>query len=237
MQFGHVRRPGAAEGEAFRLLDPVGPQERQVADLAVLDTFEQLAARGAMPAHQADADLEVLGPRFLGQLQHLTRARPVHRDRLLHEDVEALLDGVGEMHPAEGRRRGQDHHIARPETIHRFLVGVEVDELAVVGNVHLLAQRPLQVAVAVLQTIRENVGHGDELGRAVLALEGVLGGAGAAAAASDQSYLDSLAGACVDVWDGQAGQGRRHGELAGRSQHFAARRVAVGGITHDGFPP
>ena len=40
--------------------------------------------------------------RLLGQGQHLAGAGAVDRDRLLHEDVQALLDGVAEVDPAEG---------------------------------------------------------------------------------------------------------------------------------------
>ena len=98
--------------------------------------------RLAVAAHQADADLEVLLHRFLGQLEHLPRGRAVDRDRLLHEDVQALLDGVGEVHPAEGRRRGEDRDVARLQTVHRLLVAVEADELAILGHVDLVAELP-----------------------------------------------------------------------------------------------
>ena len=51
--------------------------------------------------------------------------------RLFHEDIQALLDRIGEVNPAESRRRGEDGHVARLQAIHRLLVGVEADELAV----------------------------------------------------------------------------------------------------------
>ena len=119
-----------------------------------------------MAGHQAHAHLEVLRRRLLGQLEHPAGGRAVDRDRLLHEDVEALLDGVGEMDPAEGRRRGEDRDVARLQAIHRLLVGVEADELAVLGHVDLVGELLLQVAVAALQPVLEDVGHGHQLDRA-----------------------------------------------------------------------
>ena len=65
-----------------------------------------------MAAHQADADLEVLLLGFLVQREHPARTRTVDRDRLFHEDVDALVDRVLEMHPAEGRRRGENDDAA-----------------------------------------------------------------------------------------------------------------------------
>ena len=93
----------------------------------------------AVAAHQADADLEVLLLRLLAQGEHLAGGRAVDGDRLLHEGIEALLDRVAEMHPAEGRRRGEDDDVARLEAVHGLLVAVEADELAVVGHVDLVA--------------------------------------------------------------------------------------------------
>ena len=60
--------------------------------------------------------------------------------RLLHEDVQALLDRVGELDPAERRRRGEDDDVAGLQAIHRLLVGVEADELAVLRHVDLVAE-------------------------------------------------------------------------------------------------
>ena len=45
---------------------------------------------------------------LLRRVEHAARGRAVHGHRLLHEHVQALFDRVGEMHPAEGRRRGEN---------------------------------------------------------------------------------------------------------------------------------
>ena len=124
-------------------------------------------ARVAVAAHQADADLEALLLRLLAQGHHPAGRRPIDGDRLLHEGIDSLLDGVGEVHPAEGRRGGQDHHVARLEAVHGLLVAVEADELAILGHVDLVAVGLLQLVVAVVEPILEHVGHGHELDRAL----------------------------------------------------------------------
>jgi hypothetical protein len=101
----------------------------------------------------------------------------------------------------------------------------------------LVLEARLEIAVTLLEPVGEDVGHGDELGRAVLAEQGVLGGAGAAAAAADQRDLDGVLFTGMDVRHSQARQGRRHGELAGRLHRFAARHAGFGGIGHVGSPP
>ena len=113
--------------------------------LVLVDAVEQLAADGAVPAHQADADLEALLLGLLAELEHLPRAGAVHGDRLLHEDVQPLGDGVGEVDPAEGRRGGEDDHVAGLEAVHRLLVAVEADEAARLGHIDLLGELALDV--------------------------------------------------------------------------------------------
>ncbi len=104
---------GLGEGRAHGRVHAIGTQHDHVADLAVLNAVEQLAAGQAVAAHQADAHLQVLLVGFLGQGEHLARGRAVDSDRLFHEDVDALLDGVLEVYPAKGRRRGKDRDVAR----------------------------------------------------------------------------------------------------------------------------
>ena len=199
-QLADVVRLGRREGRADGPGLAIGPQRDDVADLAALDAVEQLLAGLAVPAHQADADLQVLLDRLLGQRQHLPRGRAVDGDRLLHEDVQALLDRVGEVDPAEGRRRGEDDDVAGLQAVHRLLVAVEADELLVFLDQQLVAAAELlvELVVAVLELGVEDVGHGDELDRAARGVQGVGGGAGAAAAAADQGDLDRVALAGVD---------------------------------------
>ena len=119
-----------------RAAHAVGAQQDQVADLAVLDALVQFLPGFAVPNHQAHAHLEVLFVGLLGQREHLARGGPVHGHGLLHEHVQPLLDGVGEVHPAERRRRGKDGDVARLQAIHGLLVTVKAKELAVRGHIH-----------------------------------------------------------------------------------------------------
>jgi hypothetical protein len=118
--------------------------------------------------------------------------RTVHGDGLLHEDVELLLDGVGEVYPAEGRWGGEDRDITRPQAIHRLLVRVEADEPPTFGHVHLVPMPFFQVLVAVGKPMLEGVGHGNELDRASFDGHGVRGGPGPAAAAADEGQLNRV---------------------------------------------
>src|SRR5579884_928701 len=118
-------RPRREETDGAML--PIGAQQREFADLAITNAFVQFLPRMAVPAHEADADLEVLALGFLAQLEHPPCRWRINRDGLLHEDVEALLDGVAEVKPAKGRRRRQNDHVSRTQTVHGAFVGVEID--------------------------------------------------------------------------------------------------------------
>ena len=72
-------------------------------------------------------------------------------ERLFHEDIQAFLDRVAEMHPAESQRRGEDGDVARLQAIHGVLVAVEADELAVVRHIHFVGVLGLQRLEAVVQ--------------------------------------------------------------------------------------
>ena len=82
------------------------------------------------------------------------------------------------MHPAEGQRRGEDGHVARLQAVDGLLVGVEADELAVLGNVNLLGEFPREVLEAGLQPVLEHVRHRHEL-NVFTGVHGVGGRAGA----------------------------------------------------------
>ena len=66
------------------------------------------------------------------------------------------------MNPAESQRRGEDCHVSRLEAIHRFLVGVESNELAFLGDVHAVATLALERVVAAVQPVFEHIRHGDQ---------------------------------------------------------------------------
>ena len=115
------------------------------------------------------------------------------------------------MHPAKRRRRSENGDVARFQTIHRFLISVEADELAFRRHVHLAGKLRLQLGQVLLQAIREDVGHGHQLDRA--ALDGKCVGCCAAAAptTADQGDLDQVAAGSVDSGNGHVGQSRNRG--------------------------
>ena len=104
-----------------------------------------------MTRHQPHTDLEVLGLGLLPQLEHALAGRPVSCERLLHKDIQTLLDRVSEMHPAKRRRRSENGDVARFQTVHRFLISVEADELAVLRHVHLAGKLRLQAGQVLLK--------------------------------------------------------------------------------------
>ncbi len=189
-QFGDAvgldRRGAAARSHA------VAAHRHDVADLPVADAAEQFLPRPAVPHHQPDSDLQVLAPRLFTERDHAPRGRAVHRDRLLHEHVQAFIDGVAEVHPAKCRRRSQDHYVARLESIHGLAVAVEANELALLRHVHLRSEAAAQPSVIVAQLLRKDVGHGDQLDGPVLDSERVLDSARAAPAASHQRELNRI---------------------------------------------
>ena len=85
----HAGRLDAVETDD-RAVHPIAAHRDDVADLAVLNAFGQFLERAAVTRHQADADLQVLGRRVLGDLDHTRRGGAVGRQRLLHEDVQPL---------------------------------------------------------------------------------------------------------------------------------------------------
>ncbi len=101
------------------------------------------------------------------------------------------------------RGRGQEDEV---DLVDDVLVGVEAGVLAILGDVDAGAdRRSLELGEAVVEPVLEGVGHGDELGAGVGG-EGLLGRAGASAAAADQADLDRAAAGGMDQRDRQAGR-------------------------------
>ena len=162
----------------------IDPQRVDVADGAVVDSLDRPPGGPAeVPPHEAGGDLEVLLLRELRGGQQPAVGRGVDGERLLHEDVDALLDRVLEVQRAEGGRGGQHDHVAGAETVDRLPVGVEAQELPLgrhVQTVLELWQLLGEVLEAALNLVSKEVGHGIELDRAAGRREGVGHGAGAA---------------------------------------------------------
>jgi hypothetical protein len=129
----------------------------------------------------------------------------------------------GEVHPAEGHGRGENHDVAGLQAVHGPLVGVEPEEPALGRHIELggvdaadpTVGRALRAGraggpqrlVAVPEAVFEDIGHGHQLEPALLRRERVGGGPGAAAPAADEGDLDNVTAGGVDMGQDHAGQG------------------------------
>ena len=198
---------GALLSGLSRVPDPLAVVGRldgpDVADGALEDLLHRGASGLVVAPAEAVDDREALVDRVATRLDVLLEPGRVDGHRLLDEGVLALRDGVAQVHRAEVRRGRQEGHVAGVDDV---LVGVEADELGVLGDLDAVADgRFLQGLVARLQAVAEEFAHGDEpapfVGRQCL-----FGGAGPSAAAADQADLDRVAaGGVGDV--GQIGSG------------------------------
>src|SRR5205814_2244567 len=118
---------------------------------------------------------------------HAARSRTVRGQWLLHENIEALLDRIRVMNPAERERRRENGDVALLQRVHRFLEGVEADELRIVRYIDVGACFAFDRVKAGVHAVLENIRHGGELDGAFLDAKSVGGGAGAATAAAHQS--------------------------------------------------
>ena len=136
-----------------------------LADLAVKDLLHRLAPGCVVAPAEAVDQRQVLGLGVLASLDKSAQAGPVDRHRLFDEAVDALLDGIGQMHGAEMGRRGQDHQI---HLVDHLLVGVEAAILAILGNIDPRPDaRAFECGQAVLEPIGKDIAHGDQPGAAI----------------------------------------------------------------------
>ena len=207
--------PFLRERAGERTRHAVAPQQVQVADLAVLNALLQFLQGPAVTGHQPHADLQVLGRRLLGQREHPPAGRTIGGERLLHEHIETLLDGILEMNPAKRQRRGEDGHVALLQGIHRVLVAVEADEFLVIRHIDHFAVPLLQFAVAVLELVLEHIDHRGQRDGAAFGGKSVACRARAAATAPDERELNGVVSRRVNVRQRHAGQRGSGCELAG----------------------
>ena len=97
----------------------------------------------------------------------MTRRRPgrVGGEGFLHEDVDALLDGVFELHGAEGRIAGEHGHVAGAQAVNGLAVGVEADEAAVGRHVHAVLELLAEDLQGAVQPVLEQVRHHGQFDR------------------------------------------------------------------------
>src|SRR4051812_2070920 len=128
--FGLASRKAGAD----RAMHAIGSHRDDVADGAVGNPFMQFLASMAVTNHETYGDLEIFVIRLLRQIEHAFGRDAVGDDWLLHEDVQATVDGVLEVQPAECERSGKDRDVAGAQAVHRFFVSVEADESLIFGD-------------------------------------------------------------------------------------------------------
>ena len=187
---------------------PVGTDQVDVAESAIVQALHGLQVARLVMTLQADADLQVLFLGFLGCGENAADSGTIDGHGFLHEHVFTLADSLLEMLRAKSRGRCQNDHVGQRDGL---LVTIETDELPVSRHVYLSALGGLQAVEGTGESVLEGVGHGHELD--ARDIEGLVGCAGTTAAATDEGDLDLVAGGTErQALDGQAAD---HGSAEG----------------------
>ncbi len=118
-----------------------------------------------------------------------------------------LLDGISEMNPAEGRRRGEDDHVVlRSEQVHDLFERIKADELVVLGDLDFVAELLVfaETSVAIVQPILVHIGHGDEFDRSLLSRQSIGRRSGSASAATHERDINGIALTGVQAREAEA---------------------------------
>ena len=153
----HLAHAGRALLHPQVALVPVALRRDDLADLAVLDALHHLEVARLVTPLRAGDDGEVLLLREVGRGDDRPDADRVDRDRLLHEDVLAGVDGGLEVDGPEARRRRRDDQVD---------VGERADLLVVVEAREAAVRRHLDARRVLLRQPRERrLGRGPAPGR------------------------------------------------------------------------
>ena len=145
--------------------------------------------------------------------------------------METLPERVGEVNPAEGRGRREDHDVTGPQAVHGLAVAVEADEAPVLRDVDAIGEAARQGAVARRHPILEDVRHGHELRRAALDHQRVPRRAAPAPTAADHRDPDLLLAADGRPRDRTPGEERGRREATAVSENVSTGQI--GGLSHD----
>src|SRR5437899_1874363 len=192
----------------------VPAQQNDITNLAILDAVLEFLHPATVTRHQANTHFEIPGRRFLGKVEHATGTRAIGSERVRHEDIKVLLDGVGEMDPAKCQRRCKNGNVAWFKAIHGLFVTVEANKFPIVRHIYLAGMRLMETLVRSIELVLKDVGHGDEL-LVALGLQSVRGCATPAPTTPDEGNLDSIGAGRMDVRNGNACQSGYCGSLAG----------------------
>ncbi len=192
----------------------------------------QFLHRPTVARHQADTDFQIFRFGGFGQFQHLLGRGAISGERLLHENIQAFIDGVTEMHPAKRERCGEDCDVAGFQEVHSFLVTVEADEFSVGGNVHFVLMFAGQAIITVAQLVFEHVCHRDEFDRSAGGGECIRSGSGAASSAANEGNLNGFIAGGMHMWQGHTGQSGCGRKFSSGFYKFATVGQLARGIVH-----
>ncbi len=177
------------------IMETVGTAEpgllhgHDVADRAVVDSFDGLSIAGMIAALQPGHDAQLL---LLGQGASgcdLANADRIEGMRLFHEGVLAGLDGRPEVDGMIFGRTGDEHHV---HALDHVTVRVQAGKAVSIVNLDLLRFLLLEHLPPALHPIGEDVGQGHQP-HAAVDVHGVDGRAGATAAAANHADADHVA--------------------------------------------
>ena len=117
----------------------------------------------------------------------------IGRERLFHENVDALLDGVLDVQRSNIGARRAHGNVAGPEDVDGPFIGVETDKLPVCADVHLVRVPFSEGFKAQFHFLFMEIGHRIQLdGAGVWNTQSIADGAGAATTASDQRQANRV---------------------------------------------
>src|ERR1035441_5786817 len=136
-----------------------------------------------------------------------------------------------EVHGAKARRRGQERDIHA--AVDDLLVGVQPNKALLGRDFDLIRVILLQALQTPLELILERVAYGRE-DDVLVGGEGLAGGAGATAPATDQADAQSIGVFLGKEWSGQNRRRGQHAADQSRSfEKFPARSETVTGCIHN----
>ncbi len=194
-RFWHVVRATFGERRCDRAMHTVSTHHDDVADLAVLNTLEQLLSSAAVTNHQTHAALQILLIGLGGKFQHPFGRRPVGSQRFLHEHVQALVDRVLEVHPSKRQRSRQDHNVTRFERIHRMLVSIEANELPFLRYIDFLRRIDVFIGKSLhtaSHVLRKHIRHRDDFQLRVVHMQRIIRRPRPTTTRPNQSHLNHI---------------------------------------------
>ena len=174
-----------------------------------------------MTAHHAGGDLEVFPFGGFARAQDAFESARIGRERFFHENMHSFLDGVFDVRRAKGGVSGAKHNIARAQAVDRLAITVEPDELAIARHIDFLPILLGQVRMGVGQSVREDIGHGDELHGTAGRLERVGDRATPATAATNDRQPDRVVLGSMHSGQGHSRERRGGGEPSGLLEKIA----------------